>query len=333
MNARSILDADMSTLLGWARTGMDWWLAELSEMVPDRLRRMLVSPKPALLWDGKDALLPAETGSIAKPHLARAEVRLPAELCLFRELALPPMARRDLDGLVELEAERLMPLPADRMLVAAAQARGSGDVRPVAVVGVSRERIASLAALLREKGIVPVALVAQGPSAAVDLLPAARKAGLVAADPPLRLVWWSVAGLLLALNLATLVWRDADQVERLQAVVDSRRPIALGARRAVQRLERRTVVVEQAIARRRESDPLVPLAIVSKALPADAWIQRFAWDGQTLRIAGYRRGSGDLVKLLRDTGLFDEVRNTGSEVEAPIPVGQPFDITARARRS
>ncbi len=333
VKARSLLDADMTTLLAWARGGLNWWLAELAEMVPGWVRRNLVRRQPRLFWDGGEKVTVAETGLSPQENFGRAEIRLPARLCLLRELTLPPMARTDLDAMIALEAERLMPLPAERMLIAAAPASRTGAVSTVTVAGISRDRIAGLLAQLHAVGIVPVALRVDTPSVPLDFLPAARRAGLFSAEPASRTLWWGVAGLLMALNLATLVWRDVDHVERLQTIVDERRPLTLGARRAAQRLEGRTIQVRQAIARRRESDPLVPLAIVSKILPADAWIQRFAWDGRTLRISGYKRGSGDLVKVFRDSGLFEDVRNTGSDVQAAIPVGQPFDITARARRS
>ncbi len=333
MKAKSILDADMATLLEWARGGLNWWLGELAEMVPGWVRRNLVRRQPQLLWDGGEALRIAETGMAPQDNFGRAEIHLPARLCLLRELSLPPMARSDLDAMIALEAERLMPLPAARMLIAAAPARRGSAEPVVTVAGISRDSIAGLFAQLRAGSVVPVALRVDTPSVTLDFLPATRKAGLISTEPATRMVWWGVAGLLLALNLVTLVWRDVDHVERLQTIVDDRRPLALGARRAAQRLDGRTLLVRQAIERRRESDPLIPLAMVSKVLPADAWIQRFAWDGRTLRISGYKRGSGDLVKVFRDSGLFEDVRNTSSEVQAEIPVGQPFDITARARRA
>ena len=333
MKGKSILDADMATLLDWARRGLDWWLGELAEMVPDRVRRHLVPRHPKLVWDGHEALVDQATGLPPKADFGRADVIVPAGLCLVRELSLPAMARRDLDAMIALEAERLMPLPADQMLIAAAPAsRGEAECK-VAVAGISRDRIVELLAFLRAYGVVPVALSLASREGKLNFLPAAKKAGLLPAEPASRMVWWGIAGLLLALNLATMVWRDVDQVERLQTIVDERRPLALGARRAAQRLESRTLLVRQAIARRRDSNPLTQLAILSKVLPADAWIQRFAWDGRTLRISGYKRGSGDLVKSLRDSGLFEDVRNTSSEVQAEIPVGQPFDITARPRRA
>ncbi|MFM6830400.1 MAG: hypothetical protein ACKOVA_08755 [Novosphingobium sp.] len=333
MKAKSILDADMATLLEWARRGLNWWLAELADMVPDRVRRSLVRRQPRLLWDGGETLTVAETGHAAPGNFGRADIVLPSSLCLVRQLSLPAMARSDLDAMIALEAERLMPLPADRLLIAAAPTKRGEIEQRVTVAGISRDRVAALLAQLGEGGVVPVALRVDTPAATLDFLPAARTAGLISREPASRMVWWSVAALLMALNLATLVWRDVDHVERLQTIVDDRRPLALGARRAAERLEVRTRLVREAIARRRDSDPLVPLAIVSGVLPADAWIQRFAWDGRTLRISGYRRGSGDMVKALRDSGLFEDVRNTSSEVQAAIPVGQPFDITARARRA
>ncbi|MGV3510858.1 MAG: type II secretion system protein GspL [Novosphingobium sp.] len=323
----------MATLLGWARRGLDWWLTELSEMVPDWVRQSLVRQRQTLIWDGRDGLKIAATGLSPTQDFGQADVCLPASACLLRKVSLPPMSRSDLDAMIALEAERLLPLPADRMLIAAVQARGESQPGNATVAGVSREGIEGLLSLLRERGIVPTALLAEEASVRVDFLPAARSVGLFSSEPPTRLVWWSIAGFLIVLNLVTLVWRDVDKVDRLQSIVNERRPLAMGARRAAQRLEGRTLLVRAAIKRRRESDPLVQLAIVSKVLPADAWIQRFAWDGRTLRIAGYRRTSGDLVKAFRDTGRFEEVRNTGSEVQAALPVGQPFDITARARLS
>ena len=70
---------------------------------------------------------------------------------------------------------------------------------------------------------------------------------------------------------------------------------------------------------------------VTEALPDGAWVQRMEWNGQTLRLVGFKRSDIDLSAAIRGTGLFTNPRAAGPETTPGPTAVRPFDITADAR--
>ena len=319
-----ILNADMATVQRWIRDGFAWWLNELRDMCPPALLRALQRRWPIAFWNGEQVFTTA--GDEPK---GRFEVHLPASQALLRRVAMPAMGRRDLEAAIALECDRLMPLPAAELVLALA-----GASRPpraadghVSIAAMERARLANAVGGLALANVVPAALVVEAEGLRFDFLPGARAAGLVALRPSPTLVWWALVALLLMANGVTLIWRDSDSVDRLRSQVEARAPIAQAAQRAAMRLQAGVLVARAQVERRQRQNPLRTLAQVTAALPAEAWIQRWKWDGRQLRISGYARGNLDVVKVLRGSGRFADVRNASSEILAEIPVGHPFDVT------
>ena len=67
------------------------------------------------------------------------------------------------------------------------------------------------------------------------------------------------------------------------------------------------------------------------ALPEKAWVQRFEWDGRTLRMTGYAAPGINVVSVLKATGLFGSVRASRSEAVAETESGRPFDVVLTPR--
>jgi Tfp pilus assembly protein PilN len=76
------------------------------------------------------------------------------------------------------------------------------------------------------------------------------------------------------------------------------------------------------------------LQALTEALPAGAWVQHLEWNGQALRIVGFRTPAVDVAAALSNSGAFVNPRSmTGATAPAGANDAQPFDITAEARRS
>jgi Tfp pilus assembly protein PilN len=104
---------------------------------------------------------------------------------------------------------------------------------------------------------------------------------------------------------------------------------------AVMRLRRRESSAwtrrRDLLARARRGDPLRMLDVLSQALPPGAWVQHLEWNGQSLRIVGFKRQDIDLIAAIRGSGAFTNPRALAAEPTAgPTPM-RPFDITAEAR--
>lgn len=338
MSARTLLDADMTTIGLWLRQGWFWWIDELRGLVPARLR-----PSPlrgaARYWVRDDRLQPVpgqRVGLVPRTGSAVALI-VPPGACLRRELTRPKVGERDLRRMLALEADVLLPMPAGTALLAT-RILGPGDADGRVAVEIAALPLATgarLGAVAAAAGVtVRAAIVEEDPSGLppLDFAPAMRDAGLLPVRRSATPWLWGLVGILLFLTVVMAIWRDAAQVAQLERLVAEQQP-AVGIAQAIARRgaqDRRLVV--QSLAARRHREPLGVMAKVQRALPAGSWLQRYLWDGETVRLTGYRPERADVATELRRSGAFQGVQTMGEETQAVLPTGQPFDISARVKR-
>lgn len=321
MTTRGILDADMTAVAGWLRDGWRWWVDELAALVPDRWRALGRGRADSATFDGAEL-----TG--ATPGRAAAIAVAPA-LCLVRVVDRPLMGQRDIGRMLALDAERILPMPAETMVAAGRVLSREGTTMRLAVAGFHRARAEALGALVERQRLRPVQVFVAHPAGAIELLPALRAAGLLPARRSAAQGWWGTVAFLFALNAALLVWRDAARVERLREVVEAQAPAVAVSRAVIGRVRAGQRVAALATYRRGSYDPLGTLARVSAALPAGAWAQRYGWTGDSLKLAGYRPRDANIVAALRTMPGVVEVRNVNADSVAEVPAGQPFDVAVR----
>jgi Tfp pilus assembly protein PilN len=250
------------------------------------------------------------------------------------------MSQTDLAALIALDADRIMPVPADSVVIGIrtlgpADEAGSGaDMLRVQVGALPIVRAREIAEAAQAAGVTPAQvgpLDASGERLDFDLAPAMRKAGLLPPRPAVARFWWAVVGVLLLVNVGTAVLRDQQQVDRLQALVDAQTPALTAVRRIEDRVMGNARVVQSLNARRASHQPLRLMAMVGGALPEKAWVQRFEWDGKSLRLAGYAAPGVNVVSVLKASGLFASVRASRSEAVAETETGRPFDLVLTPR--
>lgn len=322
----SILDADMATIGNWLRTGLAWWGEELRALLPAGLRRAAKPLDAYIAYRGAGRW--ERVGGAAA-----ATVLVDPGLCLVRTLKLPPLGDADLRRLVALDADRIFPIPAAQLVIGVCPS--GADRSQVSVAAMPRADAEAMVAALAGAGLKPeryaIADPAETAPAMIDLTRGLVEAGLVAPAPRTALGWWMVVAFLFALNIALLVWRDVQDVQRLEALVADQGP-AVGAARAISnRISQTQRQAQQLAARRGSQDAVAVLGAVTAALPERAWVQRYAWDGRTIRLTGYKRENADVVGALRNAG-FEGVRAAASETIAEVPAGRPFDVTASVGR-
>jgi Tfp pilus assembly protein PilN len=246
------------------------------------------------------------------------------------------MTAADVRRMMSLDIDRLSPLSADLIhydMEIVDRAEGEGPQRVMLGI-IPRADAALLLDRARADGFAPVALAAcaergdQPPR--FDFLPQVM---LAEGQPPrdrTRLYLWAAVAALIVANLAVLVGRDIIEVSRIRTAVEGQQPVV----DAVARLRRRVQTEEKRridlLARGRRDDPLRMLNVLTQALPVGAWVQHLEWNGQTLRIVGFKRADIDLVAAIRGSGAFTNPRALAAEPSGPTPV-RPFDITADAR--
>lgn len=337
---------DFASLSALARRGVLWWLDELSALLPAAWRarlssrpRLWVAPGAGGGWrvwrDGQAGL----EGQIPDRDLDRVGLLLDPHAVLVREIPVPRMPLADIRRMVALDIDRLSPLSTDLIHfdIDVLNRDVDGGHRAARLGLVPKDRAAALLSHARQAGLAPLAMAAMVDGAdyppRFDFLPQAKAA---AGDPPAsraRAYWWAGAGALILANLAILVGRDIVETSRLSSVVEAQAPGV----EAVLRLRRRVTAED---ARRRamivaghRSEPLHLLDVLTQTLPPAAWVERLEWNGQTLRLVGFRREGNDIPAAIRGTGAFTNPRALTGESPAGAAGAafRPFDITADAR--
>lgn len=343
MTLATALTADMATVSGWITGAWQWWIAELAELVPARFRdrptaRMTMA---SLSSDGRliaaEADNAASTPPLELPASKPVVVRLHSDQCLFRVVEVPRLKGTDLDRFLELEAPRLFPMVADDTLVAGQPLRAQQAEARLRVFVASLPRSTALAiadaAATQRLALAHVVIeqTTEDESVRADFNAAMQRQGLLPKPGFARAGWWLVVALMVMLNLAIMAWRDASDVDRLRQLVDAQRPGVVLAQRLVKLTASNDRLVRGIVDRRNRQEPLAVLAAATRAIPDDAWVQRFTWDGATVRLAGYKRRTANIQTTLRNSSLFTGVRNNSADDIAEIPAGQPFDISATFR--
>jgi len=330
MNPRALLDADMRTIGQWLLQGWQWWTDELSGLVPARLRRRRTSEAPRFAMR-HDRLVSVSGGVRGAAPGMRVTLVVPAADCLVRVITRPALGERDMQRMIAFEADTLLPLPAGSALLAARSAGPAeepGKTR-ILVAGLPIETARAMLRVADAGGVVPVAVVLEETQPALDFAPAMRAAGLLARKRSAAPLLWGLVAVLLLLNIAAAIGRDATRVARFEQIVAEQQPAVGIAQAIARRGEEDRLIATRSLALRHTHDPLQVIAAVSDALPEGAWLQRLIWDGETVRLTGYRPARADVATALRRSGRFAGVRTMGESSEAAVPAGEPFDLSAR----
>jgi general secretion pathway protein L len=340
-----LLNTDLTTAGQWLREGFAWWVGELAGMLPAPMRR-LVEARPSLTAepsaDGRYRL--TRGGRVVMEALGSARrprpvtLRLPREAALIRLAPAPALPERDVRRMLAMDIDRLTPFRPDQVFVDVAlsnAALGEANVRLAVVAALPRQVAAGALDQARAAGLDPRALGVMGDSPAelsLDFLPKMREAG-VAPKPRQShaVIWAMVAGLVVA-NLGAAIARDVLDVKALRQQIDAQQPqVSL-----VQALRRKVLFEDHRradiLARRASGEPLRMLSAVTQAVPGGAWVDRLAWDGQSVRLSGYRQDQVDVAAALRAAPLLTNVRNSGNDVLSRQAAGQPFDLTADLKK-
>lgn len=340
MSGRGILDADMQTLQSWALDGWRWWIDELIGVVPRRWRERTTSRLALLAYDpvkGRLTPMPSPDGIVASAG-APVAVVLPPALTLIRTIETPVVSQRDVANLVALDADRIMPLARDEVLLGA---RVRDRIAPIGigaahlsveVAGLPRATAEALAQVLATRDRAPAHVLVSAPEPGqpmpIDMLPALRSAGLAGATSRSSAPLWLAVGFAFVLNIGLLVWRDSATLDTLSNVVDQQQPAVKVAQKIIARMHQEDAIVGAAIDARRRHEPLALLARIDAALPEGTWLQRFSWTGNAVQLAGFHPPKADVPGALRKAGLVVG-RYGDTSNAAPTPLGEPFEISLK----
>jgi general secretion pathway protein L len=340
-----LLNTDLTTVGRWLRAGLEWWMAELAGMLPAPMRRLVearhsLTAEPSA--DGRYRLtrggrLVMESGGSSRRPRA-VTLRLPREAALIRLAPAPALPERDLRRMLALDIDRLTPFRPDQVFVDVAlsdAAPGEASLRLAIVAAIPRQVAARALDQARAAGLDPRALGVVGGSPAeltLDFLPKMREAGVAPRPRQTHAVIWGLIAVLVVANLGAAIARDMLDVKALREQIDAQQPrvsLVQALRRKVLSEDHRRADI---LARRESGEPLRMLSAVTQAIPGGAWVDRLAWNGQSVRLSGYRQDQVDVAAALRSAPLLTNVRNSGSDVLSRQAAGQPFDLTADLKK-
>ena len=139
----------------------DWWLSELAGLVPERVRTFVNPParETRVVLDCIDAAALETLANTTPPGAVVLEFA--PSLLLRRELELPAVARQDYKQIIDLQIDRLLPLPRSAMCydsIAADELNGDGEL------------VVTVAALRKDYADCAVAAFADADSTVTRLL-------------------------------------------------------------------------------------------------------------------------------------------------------------------
>ncbi len=335
----TLLDMDMAGLGVALRSGWDWWTDELSRLVPERwqaLPQTVSGPFADYEDNGQMRLDGAVLDPVADGARRRLmHVRLPASAVMARRSILPRLAARDLTQMVAFELDRLLPFPPGTAIAAARPLPDEGEPGhskvPTLVAGMPLARAIGVVDAARMAGIEPLSLIWQGEddhAITLDLLPALVASGRITPRRDGRAFWWGLVAALFVANLGLMIWRDVAATKSFADEVAEQQATSAAARAIATRIGTETARRKALVAERAENDPLALLALTTTALPQGAWVQRYAWTPETLRLTGYKAPGSDIQAALRRTGQFSSLQTSVSDPTAEGGGGQPFDVSA-----
>jgi len=344
MNVKDVLNADLQTVGWWIRQGFVWWTEELLALLPDGWRERFGRSTSTIIEFGDGLALRNDSESRAldpatlSPKQKRnVTIALPLRQVLTRTLDYPLVPINDIRRMIALDIDRLTPFHADAVFYdTEIIQRDPQSERQQILLGVlPRATVSDAMARAASYDLVPAAIGAVGDAGSnihFDFLPSARRA--LGAGQTRIPYWWAAVGVLVLANIGLLAFRDSADLATLQQNVDSQRltvDVALRLRGKVDaEATRRAAILE----RKARNNPLRVLDAVTKALPANAWTQHFEWNGQTVRITGYRNGPADLLGPLEASNVLHNARALDADVQpAKENAFTPFNITADVKQA
>ncbi len=331
MTLNELLNSDLATIVALLRQAFDWWVGQLRDLVPERLRGNAVASGIFVHASSAGELA---TGTVPAKHQV---VVVPHAAALVRDIAAPPMSRSDARKMVTFGIERYFPVPTAELLTVVASPEVVGGGLSVAAAAVTRTFAISLAASIIRAGLDPERVMiadrlhAGGVDTRFDLLPAMRAAELLPQRTSPAPTLWAVVGFMVLANVGIAVWQDVARTSQMADLVDAQQPAARIATTITGRLKRGEQLVVAADRRRRHGGPLAVLDATTRALPPTAWVQRLTWQDGSLRLAGYRSATSNVVAALKKEPLFSGVRNASGERLAATSNGEPFDVVMATR--
>jgi general secretion pathway protein L len=336
-----------------------WWVAELSQLVPDRVAGR--SRVPVIALEGGDLVLVeprtspesrvnAESLASAAARAAvaqmleragethaRARLALGRDEALVRRVSMPAATEENLREVMGFEMDRLTPFRSEDVYVdqrVVSRDAGAGQIGVELAVAM-RDRVDGAIKRLRDLGVSVQGVVLRD-SPAFDLLPSEQR-GERNAPRELLLRNALLGGVIVLLLVALLLpaWQKREAVIALYPAIAKARQEAEATDGVVRALERQVADYNFMMAKRHAAPTLAYVEEVSRLLPDTTWVQqlevRNAAKSREIQITGETTSASKLIEILEQSTLLQNAAPKGAVTRGSLPGTERFMIVAEAK--
>lgn len=340
--------------VGRVRMFWNWWLTELSAMVPSGWRQQLTTRVRQLSYTG-DAFELVQAGKpvrIAADQLAASDilkawqgqrrerspllVTLPPDQLLHRVIQLPAATEPKLASVLGFELDRHTPFSADQASYSYRVVRRDRTLQRIDVelFVLPNRRREQLLQALSQAGLAPDWVLPQGQESAVplrsqlNLLPDELRP-----HKRMRNRWPLLLAFALAVVPLLLFYLQQQHLQSLQAAVEPLRQEA----EAAQAIRDEAAALEQGwrfLYQRRMAQPSILLLLdeLTLQIPDNTWINRLELEGGELQLQGESSSASDLISRLEGSVLLQDVSFTSPVTINPRSGKERFSIRAQVTR-
>ncbi|MBQ0757776.1 MAG: PilN domain-containing protein [Amphritea sp.] len=335
-------------------SAMNWWLGQLGQMLPARIRAGLKQDNLCLLIELQDHQFKISTGkqnwtiqapwdksSLPEPlkHvIAKAQnatLSLPEDMTLQTRVSVPRTAKDFINNVVRFEMDRLTPFKADQVYFDTGSITDEPGTEQccVELYLVPINKLQTALDQLNQLGIAPDRVIPQQfltHQDSINLLPKSDETSVQTRYQRFQ-VGLSCINLLLLITVITLPLIDKQtQVEQLTEEVSQLR---IQAEQVFQIREERQTLFEQQQnfieLKQQQSSVLAIIAELTRILPNEVWLNKISMQDKSLRIQGEAGNASELIALLQNSGQLTDVSFFSPITQNPRSGKERFMISAQ----
>jgi general secretion pathway protein L len=341
------------------RRAVAWWLHELADLAPQSMRRRFgraAEDRAILDFTGGRVFLllrqpgrptpvavqvgdtPDEdrrrVGALLRRHAMGSAVTLrldPAQL-FITTIDLPRAAERSLDAVLRHQIERILPIPAQDIVIGRRILPRSSQATTIKVaVAVCRQAtMTQVLVTASDLGLTARQIVANVDEAGPTPVALWQAETARQATPSRRRLYRTLELTAAALLLATYtvhVHRLNQLRDHLQDAVAQAKQQAVAARDLGQRVAQSADALDFLHARRQQPTALFVLDRLTALLPLDTWVSDFSMRGQSVEIIGAAPHATNLIALIEGSGVFRQPQFRSPITLLPDGKAERFDLT------
>ena len=339
-----------------------WWVEQMLDLVPPNLREAFIEPSDHILVEPLAGAIEAPSAFGLKLVQDRREsnlgrfagdavgfaaaqkaaaipgrklpirLRVPAELLLRKELALPLAAERELKNVLAYEMDRHTPFTADEVwwhYDVTDRDRQRGKLLAQLLL-IPKRFVAPLLTALGEHGLTASALDVSLPAGSTPIplgtLNGGRARWLTRAVP---LAAVGCVGLLLVAIVLPFI-RESLEFSAASRRIEALAPTVAEVNALRQRLSGGNAADAIKVERARVGDPLAVLSAATRLMPDDTYLTDFTMQQRRLTLNGQAVGPAKLISGLANDPMFQDPA-LGTSTHAEGSDKDVFSITATAR--